>query len=531
MDNELIVGATSEEPEDESLLDFDLVHAEFDQKEFVESELKRVRALEINWKYYDGEHRKHIKVEHGETTIDDNITINLCATLVDRTNARLFGDPIRGEMLTFDIESKDEVLEGKIALHEQGPGEEPSKEDDKKEREAQAFLQSVWDRSGGLNTIYNDVGVHGAVTGHFAFKIVEDIEGPRTVVLDPKFLGVLVKQDDKSKVRAYKVEYKVTARDPKDNRIKSALFRQVILNGLYFGLDNSWYVQDFMNFARYNAVQEKEWLSWSEVDVWAYCPIIEGQNLPHARDFWGMSDLKDVVGLNDEVNFLMSNVNRIVRYHSHPRTIGIGVEADQIQETSVESFWTVPTTPDQAKIYNLEMDSDLSAVYGFFNIIREAFWVTGREADPAVFKDKIGNVTNFGLRVLYLDALNKLGQKRQTYGKAFQTLGEKLMLIDGSFENLTIVPKWNDPLPTDPRELVETMMMEMDMGILSKETAAIQRGRNWNEEQKRIKKDEEDMGLGQKFLQMLKGQRDGVEGGKPEDGLGSASSDLPRTGG
>ena len=59
----------------------------------------------------------------------DNITINLCATLVDRTNARLFGDPIRGEMLTFDIESKDEVLEGKVALHEQGPGTEPSKVD------------------------------------------------------------------------------------------------------------------------------------------------------------------------------------------------------------------------------------------------------------------------------------------------------------------------------------------------------------------------------------------------------------------
>jgi hypothetical protein len=503
--------------DEENYLDFALAHAEFDEKEYRDAETVRMAGLDENWKYYDGEHKKHIKVEFEENAIDDNVIINLCATLVDRTNSRLFGDPIRGEMLTFDIESKDEVKEGKIALHEQGPGEEPSKADDEKEREAQAFLQDIWDRSGGLNAVYNDVGVFGAVTGHFAFKIMVEEEGPRAVVLDPKFLNVLTVPDDKAKIRAYKIEYKTMARDPKDNRIKNSRFRQVVLHGVYFGLDDTWYAQDFMNFNRMDATQKPEWIPWSEVDAWDYCPIVEGQNLPHARDFWGMSDLQNVKSLNDEVNFLMSNVNRIVRYHSHPRTIGIGVEPDTIQETSVESFWAIPTTPDQAKIFNLEMESNLEAVYDFFDIIREAFWTIGREADPAVFKEKIGNVTNFGLRVLYLDALNKLGQKRQTYGKAFQTLGEKLLgLAESDYEKLTIVPQWNDPLPSDPRELVETMMMEMDMGILSKETAAIARGRNWNEEQKRLKKDEEEAGLGQKFLQMLKGQRDGVEGGPTE---------------
>jgi hypothetical protein len=501
--------------QDENLLDFDLAHAEFDQKEFTDAEIKRQNHIQENWKYYDGEHKKHIKVEVDEHTVDDNVTINLCATLVDRTNSRLFGDPIRGEMLTFDVESKDEVKEGKVELHETGSSK--AEADDKKDRAAQAFLQDVWDRSGGLNVIYNDVGVFGAVTGHFAFKIVEDEEGPRTVVLDPNFLSALTRQDDKSVVRAYKIEYKMVARDPKDNRIKSALFRQVILNGLEWGLDSGWYMQDFVNFGRMNAAQEKEWLPWSDIDAWEYCPIIDGQNLPHARDYYGMSDLHNVKGLNDEINFLMSNVNRIVRYHSHPRTIGIGVEPDTIQETSVDSFWAVPTTPDQAEIYNLEMQSDLSAVLNFFHIIREAFWTLGREADPAVFKEKIGNVTNFGLRVLYLDALNKLGQKRQTYGKAFQVLGERLLALGEGFEKLTIVPKWNDPLPSDPRELVETMMMEMDMGILSKETAAILRGRNWAEEQKRLKKDEEEGGVAAKFLQALKGQRDGFEGGRPTE--------------
>jgi hypothetical protein len=319
-------------------------------------------------------------------------------------------------------------------------------------------------------------------------------------------------------------------RDPKDpnQRIKEATFRQLVLNGDYYGMAGEWHVQDFISFKK--TQRTPDWMEVSPEERLDYCPIVDGQNLPHARDYFGMSDLHNVIELNDEVNFILSNVNRIIRYHAHPRTIGIGVDPSTIQETNVESFWSVAASPDEAKIYNLEMDSDLGSTFGFFNIIREAFWTIGREADPAVFKDKIGNVTNFGLRVLYMDALNKLGQKRQTYGKAFQILGERLLALseEGDYSELTLVPKWADPLPTDPREQVETMMMEKDMGILSKETAAKMRGRNWFEERQRILDEVEDEDFGEKFLGALRGENlgspdqsrqrfQGSKGGRPNE--------------
>jgi len=202
---------------------------------------------------------------------------------------------------------------------------------------------------------------------------------------------------------------------------------------------------------------------------------------------------------------LLSNVNRIIRFHAHPRTIAIGVEPDSIQETAVEQFWTIAATPEQVNIFNLEMESDLGSAFAFFQTIKEAFWTIGREADPATFKEKIGNVTNFGLRVLFLDALNKLGQKRETYGKALVTLIERILALSGH-EDLTVVPKWCDSLPSDPREAVETMMLEIDSGILSRETAARERGRNWQLERERIKAEAKDAEtMGQKLMRALKG--------------------------
>jgi len=157
----------------------------------------------------------------------------------------------------------------------------------------------------------------------------------------------------------------------------------------------------------------------------------------------------------------------------------IGIEPSQVQDTAVEAFWTVATTPDKAEIFNLEMQSDLPAVFNFFQIIREAFWTIGREADPSVFKEKIGNVTNFGLRVLYMDALNKLGQKRQTYGKV----------------------------------LSQTLQMERDMQIVSRETAALERGRNWEVEKRRMQEDAQGQSVGKRLLRMLQagGTSDGDE--------------------
>jgi len=485
-------------------VDFALVHAAFDTKEYKRKEDARRKGFATKWNYYNGKHKRFLKVKMAAGSIDDNVVVNFCGVLVDRTVSRLFGDPTRGELLTFDVEKKS-IVEERAALHGEGPEYEP-KSPGSDELKAHTTLNDVWARSGSLFKLLSRVGVFGAVTGHFAYKLMKEEEGIRVIVLDTDIFGILSRADDMDKVRAYKLEYEIQRRDPKDpnERIVTVDFRQLIVHGPAFGGPEGWYLQDFINWRRKGDVL-REWVPDSLLETWPFCPIIDGQNLPHAQSIWGISDMQNVTSLNDEINFLLSNVNRIVRFHAHPRTIAIGVDPDSIVETAIEQFWTIAATPDQVSIQNLEMESDLNAAFAFFQTIREAFWTIGREADPAVFKEKIGNVTNFGLRVMFLDALNKLGQKRETYGRTLIALIERIFILSG-YEDLTVIPKWSDPLPTDPREAVETMMLEIDTGILSRETAARERGRNWQLEQQRIKAEAEDANtMGQKLLRLMKG--------------------------
>lgn len=476
-------------------IDFDILHSMFDSEGYKTDESARRLKLEGFWKFYNGDHKHFLKTPIDG--VDDNVTINFCGVLVDRAVSRLFGDSVRGDLIKMDVRDREEKKLDTAKLDE---GEEPTKSKDSREVEARAFLNSVFERSGGLQKIYNRLGVYGAVGGHYFLKLMVEDLGPRVIILDPMITSILISPDDKDRVLAYKVEYETMRKDAR-NRVVEATFRQITAHDVE---TDGWEVADFIrmnhriddapdaNKTLEDTTSTPKWVQEGKTDLWDVCPIMDGQNLPNANDIYGKSDMDNVTGLNDEINFLMSNVNKIVRFQGHPRTVGIGVDASGIQETAIENFWSVPgATPDEAEIFNLEMKSDLAAIFGFFQIIREAFWTIGREADPATFKEKIGNVTNFGLRVLFLDALNKLGQKRQSYGPALIRLSESLFAL-GDFGNMTVDILWGDPLPSDPREAVETLTIEHTLGIVSKETAAQERGRNWLEEEQRIKKEQRD---------------------------------------
>ena len=102
----------------------------------------------------------------------------------------------------------------------------------------------------------------------------------------------------------------------------------------------------------------------------------------------------------------------------------------------------------------------------------------------ASFAADLGNLTNFGLRTIYKDALDKLATKRSLYGKGLADISERSLALMGMAARPTI--NWSDPLPFNDAEEIAGIQTEMGLGILSKETAASLRGRDWELEQERI---------------------------------------------
>jgi len=401
---------------------------------------KRTDYVGAAWKYYRGEHRKPLKVRSGQP--DDNIIINLCRKLVDTGVAMLFGQV-----------PQYELVEGQTSTVE-------------------SYIEQVWRANRG-KAFLTDIGLSGGVAGHVGVKIVpREGQPPRLVNLDMARLEVFWRKGDIDDVLFYVFRTGDNAR------------QDIVKDG------DGWIVRDLV-------YEQGGWRVVPETEVrWGYewPPILDWKNLPNPHQYYGLSDL-EMADLNDAVNFIASNTGRIIKVHAHPKTIGVGIHRKDVQETSIASFWTIPNA--DAKVYNLEMQSELRSSLEFFQLLRNAFFSLSASVDLASMKDRIGQITNFGLRVLFKDALDRLELKRSLYGAALIEINRRVAELGGYGANNVGILHWANPLPEDRLEDVEAAVKERELGTVSKETIAADLNRDWELEQERMANEaesEEDIG-------------------------------------
>lgn len=458
----------------------------FDQEDIRKAEDERKLMILAARRYFDGYHAKPLTVRPGEP--DDNVILNFCRSLIDDSVSWLFGNPETG-VLAMKTEEESE--------------------------QAAKLLTEVYEKSGGFN-FFKRWGIRGSVAGHFFIKIIpqDGKETPvRLVVQDPMLTTLRTDTADIDRVIAYKVEWKRQESEPGSRRKDSYIYRQLAVE-----VDSeagAWVVGDFK-------CKERSKRKWMLVQAWAWpwrwAPFVDGPNLEPGWGYYGLSDMEDVGGVNDGVNFLSSNVMRILKHHAHPKTIGTGFDVEELVETSVDSFWAIPN-PD-ARVQNLEMQSDLKSSMDFLQFLKVAFWTVGRGLDPAVYADKIGQVTNFALRVLAVRAIYKTGDKRQTYGKALRTINARVLEIAGAQPVQTVI-QWPDSLPEDPADLLSRLNQEIVMEVTSRQTVSEELGRSWKTEQERIRQEKKERGnLGQFLMEGFdRGETEPF--GKDEEGEGS----------
>jgi hypothetical protein len=88
--------------------------------------------------------------------------------------------------------------------------------------------------------------------------------------------------------------------------------------------------------------------------------------------------------------------------------------------------------------------------------------------------DKLGQLTNFGLQVLWSDAIDKNDTKRQLYGDFLIELNRRLLVL-ADFTGEQSKPgtlQWGNALPINIEEELRADKMALEMGIIDKETVA-----------------------------------------------------------
>jgi hypothetical protein len=391
------------------------------------------RTLILNaWKAYDGLHPASLML--ADDAPDDNLRLAYPELLVDTNVMALFGTEPEWKL--------------------NGEGEESESP------EAVAF--EAWEEDQGLLVTLQRIATAGGIGGTAFYKI--DVEPddpmPEVKVLDPARVQMFCDPDDDDDCWAYLIEWETINTDGRK------VYRRQIIERTS---STSWTIRD--EEAR---DQGGRYAERAAPITWPYDwpPIGCCQNLPAPRGCYGKPDLTiAAIDTCYGINRVMSNTNKIIRLHAHPKLIGTGFDAESVRLGPDEM---VTLSNPEAKISAIEMSSDLASSISFHDKLLDAFHETNRLPAVATGKlDNTGQLSGVALRILYGPLVQQIEQKRLTYGPMVEEMIRRVMLLMGHTVDVTTT--WPEIVPGDPLQERQVAQIDAALGA-SKQTILTQLG-------------------------------------------------------
>jgi hypothetical protein len=411
----------------------------------------REEKAERTQRYYKGVQDAQLKITKG---FDDNLITNYSRLVIDRGVSMLMGHGVDffppGETTTAMVNGK------KV----------------KKVNPAKEWLDLCWEAN-KKDIVLHNIAKTGGIFGTAFVKIQpEGIEYkgslyPRLVVQNPKYWQVFTQPEDLERVIRYRMEFNAEENGKDVTRRED------------FDLEeNTWYLREYVDRGSGQFVLLDE-----QVIPYEFPLIHHWQNLPQFDSVYGEPDLTDdILVLQDRINFMSSNISKIIRLHAHPKVFGVGMGNGKTVSFGPDDM---PLLPEGADMRQLAYVNDLSSASNYLLSLRQSMFDITRTVDISSMSDKLGALTNFGLHVLYQDALSKLETKQALYGEGLEEINRRLLTIAGLNDDPGEV-EFGDALPENTVETVNAEKAMMDMGIQSKQGASQSLGIEYEETQAEI---------------------------------------------
>lgn len=443
--------------------------------------------------YREGEQEKQLKVKFGQA--DDNLRSNMVGKIVDQSIYLLLSSGVE-----FDL-----------------PGDDETPED--------VWLAECWDAN-HKDIFLKDCAYNAADAGTGYIKIQPDgIMGrygdmvgkvfPRLINIDPKNMTIETNPEDFEQVIRYIIEY-VVMDGPDGKPYRRREITEHVVSVAEDGTEQAgvWWISNLVKY------YGKQWEPLGEPVPWMdeagnpydFPPIIHWKNLPNPNDAHGKPDvMDDTIELQDKRNFNASNINKIIRYHAHPKTYGLNIDFDGSKSWSPDQM-VIFKGDENSKLGNLEMQSDLAAAIQFYDLLGKQMFDQTNTVDVTAFRDKLGQLTNFSVRVLFQEAIWKMNIKRELFGDMLRELNHRLLVLSGlpNIDPGEVV--WSDDvLPVNEKEVIEAQKTELEMGLVSKQTISQERGRDYEQEQDRKAQEQDgDDNIGNAILKAFERGRNEV---------------------
>ncbi len=407
----------------------------------------RKQAMALAWKAYRGTLPNPLKVEPGDT--DCNVKPNRCEPIVNKGVSFLFGSELK-------IEITDEATDTPV---EDSP--------------LQETLDGMWGDGDEKMTTLAKAGINGGVFGQPFLKLIPPSRAkkyPRIVNLNPQIIRVVTLPDDVDTHIAYIIEY-----PGRGDVLKKQIIARVDPTGDIEttgedDIEDSWTITNYQKSA---LRRNDPWTQVGPVEAWPYpfAPIQTCQNMPNPNEAWGTPDLTpDLIEMNKVLQFHQSNMEKIVYFHGHPRTIGIGLRAREI-ETSVGGVLCLPS-PD-SKLDTLKPMDNFDGLLRVAASLRDDMDEQSRV--PAVALGRLealpkGNISGVALQLLFQPLIEKTTQKRRLYGALIRAVSRAGLVLAGKigveqWEDFEIGIHWENLLPIDDLAAAQTAQLLQQLGV------------------------------------------------------------------
>jgi hypothetical protein len=442
----------------------------------------RKAEIDLLWRYYDGDHDEMLIVRPGRK--NDNVTINLVGQAADDT-VDFVGVPERMELPGGDEVSNVAGELSRVVTTEQ------------------ETVDAIYEDH---RQLMRDAVLSLLLAGHAFAKVHITEDGPTFDLVDPRMVTVYVDAFNPRRVVFYRMQWTV---EPAGRFGKEIALRQDIVpawaitaspnadttmgllraapNQTIGGPDAAWVVIDQR--------REGKRGTWDvlAVDWWSADapPMVDRPVKRKAFGYYGDAPLRYANKLNDTYNLTMGNVGRILYWHAHPKTVFTGVQKGSIDTTSIDGAITLPK---DANAFNVEMQSDLSSSMNYSDKIRAAFFTKAQVVDTSNIKDKVGQMTNFGLRLTYKQMTDMGNKIREAAGALFGDALRSVMAANGALLAKPPAAVWEDTLPTNRLELLQGLEIEQRMGFTSKQSLAKDAGRDFELEQDQMEEEQQTAG-------------------------------------
>ncbi|NOZ27974.1 MAG: phage portal protein [Chloroflexi bacterium] len=392
------------------------------QERVISENQARLFRYKRAWDAYFGRFPKPLKVRQGKP--DDNVIVNYCRVVADLSVAFLFGREPRFEL------------------------------DETADTDAEVWLRDAW-RYNRKMILLQKMALNGAVCGHVFVKILPGEPFPKLINLSPEYVHVITDPEDIDLVVRYVIEFPAVSPDG------TAITRRQTIErvGESASQQGRWHIteQEARGSGPYRTLSETDW-------PWPWPPIVDCQNLPSPNEYYGIADIEeDLVDINESINFVLSNMARIIRYHAHPKTWGRGFDARQLQIAVDE---TIVLPGEDAELRNLEMESDLESSIRLYERLREALHEVSRTPEVATGKlERAGALSGVALQILYQPLIDKIEAKRLTYGEMLVELNRRLLEMGGFGPDNVVTIHWPELLPKDVMAERQAALIDQQLGV------------------------------------------------------------------